>query len=233
MAKGKANKKAETISAETNTWEIGKNLVVIPFSLKEMAEMAIKGWRKYFAEEMYIVTVGEVEIKSADHSIITDDTSLRNISRLVSEKFPKAEDFILSSDKIFCVNEFDSREVNALKVESDALDVLTRSVLEKENLPIHNYSECVPQRIDVKILDEVLGKYKEGSIVPLYFNTAYAKRIPCVMNVEHNAFKCNITRSNANWSRLDDMFRARIWFYVSAEGYQPQLTERLFKRYSK
>lgn len=231
--KAVAKKTPVVAPATEKTWNKGTNLIVLPFTSKEMVENAILGWRKYFKGVMHIVTVGDAVIKSADDSLVLADTSLHSIVEAIEKNYPEVSEFILASDNIFCVNEFGRAEVEILKAESDPIDLLTGGILESKKLPTYNYSSNVPVVLNVKAIKEITARYAEGNIIALYFNTRFPKRIPCPLSMETDAFKCNITRPDANWSRLDEMFRAKIWFYVDGNGYQPQFVEKLKTRYSK
>lgn len=166
----------------------------------------------------------------------------------VMEDYPGMKGFIYTCDDIYAVNDFDMTDVLALKIrekkisaKSDSLNAWrrnnakTKDKLLEEGLPIRNYVCHLPVYYEKDKLLEIYRKYdcEHNSYVveQLYFNTYFKDRVPLLLNIDYDNYKCGVNRPNPRVSYIERAFRDKIWITNSVEGWIPVLDKMLSDYY--
>lgn len=235
--------------------------VVIPYKKsdsqgKELM-LAIMGWRRHFKENMQMIIVGDREdffdetILHIPHECNTDNPPLDIVAKL-KELFtvcPEIEDFVLTNDDIYPVNDFDLTEVRLFKCDgllSDSKSIgnlyaknrqKTLELLRKEGKPIYDYGCHTPILMNAEQLLEMFEKYdmeKNSYLVSsLYFNTYYPSRIPLKISLETDHLKVGVYKKTANLGRLPGFMKRKIWVNNSQSGWTPEFEKIMVDYYAK
>ena len=168
--------------------------------------------------------------------------------RTVMEAFPEAEGFIYTCDDMYAVNDFDMVDVLTLKarerrISAKSTDVnrwrqcnaKTRERLLEEGLPVVNYVCHLPVYYEKDKLLAIIDKYdcdhNAYVLEQLYFNTYYPDRVPIILHIDFDNYKCAINRPNPRISYIERAFKTKIWLQNSVEGWIPVLEKMLSEYY--
>jgi len=171
-----------------------------------------------------------------------------NKFKKVLEKFPDIEGFIYTCDDIYAVNNFDIIDVKALKIRERNIsaglydpnpwrrnNAKTKALLIKEGLPTHNYVCHLPVYYEKDKLLAIWKKYDcehvSYVVEQLYFNTYFKDRVPLLLHIDHDNYKCGIHRPNPRTNYVDNAFKEKIWITNSVEGWTPYLDRKLSEYY--
>lgn len=170
--------------------------------------------------------------------------------RTVREHFPDSEGFIYACDDMYAVNDFDLTDVKLLKIHSmdvnpNPLDAnpwqrdnaKTRELELREGLPTRSFVCHLPVWYDWDKLLAIYDKYdcdhNSYIVEDLYHNTYFKDRVPLLLNIEFDNFRCGVWRSNPRISYIRNAFRTKIWITNSPAGWIPELVNMLDEYYGR
>lgn len=233
-------------------------LVVIPYKAERAQGnelmLAVRGWMKHFKEQFRMVVVGDVdglefpeleggclEIGVLHHECKTDNPPLDIVAKLLAfvQEYPEAENFILTNDDIYPVNDFDITEVKLLKADGlltsnkkcGELYALNRGktlkMLQEKKLPVFDYGSHLPMFFEVEKLLSVIETYgldKEAMLISsLYFNTVYPDRVPLLLDMGRDHLKVIVGRKNADLRLLREYIPRKVFVNNSELGWSEDL----------
>lgn len=171
-----------------------------------------------------------------------------NKFKTVMEKFPDAKGFIYTCDDIYAVNNFDMTDVLVIKARERCISATissdnawrrnnakTKALLQKEGLPTVNYVCHLPVYFECEKLKSIMDKYdcyhNSYVVEQLYFNTYFKDRVPLILNIDFDNYKCAVNRPNPRWWYVEKAFKEKVWITNAVEGWTPKLDEILSNYY--
>jgi len=167
--------------------------------------------------------------------------------KAVHEHFPDSKGFIFVADDVYAVNDFDFWDVACLKANTRSItypDLYTPwnrekhktiNLLKKEGYPIVNFTTHLPVYFEWDKLEALWDKYdmehNSYIIEDLYFNIYYPTRIPIMLHIDWDNFKCGVYRKSPRLNYIDNAFKTKIWLQNSVDGWIPYLDKKLAEYY--
>ena len=225
-------------------------------------EYAVAGWRRHFKERFDIVVVGDgVTGRIPDGCIPVESPRVPERAghyrqhldyvsclRRVHEAYPKSRGYIRVADDCYAVRDFDFLDVVTRKcigeIGKNPIAIpgswqgdqrRTRDLLEREGLPLVNYTTHLPQWFEWSKIEALWERYgmDTTSYVDelLYYNIYDGDRAAINVHTEEQPYKCGVYRSNPRIDYIERCIGRRIWITNSPVGWVPQLDAILNKYY--
>lgn len=162
----------------------------------------------------------------------------------VREAFPKHKGFVMVADDTYAVNDFGMIDILMLKaadtdIRYDAHSpnpwrrdaMKTRARLIADGYPTRNFTTHLPQYFEWSKVAELWERYdmeNESYVIEdLYYNIFFPDRIPFILNLNYDNFKCGVYEQNFNFGFIKGAFKSKIWINNSPNGWSPQLERAL------
>lgn len=168
--------------------------------------------------------------------------------KAVRARFPESKGFVFVADDCYAVHDFDMTEImllkaNTPKLEGDEFSIQpwmrekakTIKLLQSEGYPIVNFTTHIPQYFEWDKLEALWERYdmEHNSYIfeDLYYNIYFNDRLPLILHIDHEPFKCGVYRPNPRMNYIKNAFKNKIWIQNSVEGWIPELDRMLAEYY--
>lgn len=241
--------------------------VIIPYIASqaqgEELPLCIEGWRKHCKADVQIIVVGDwhpclkdaADVETIQLPRVTEQTTGNCVKHLefvrviynVLHRYPKAKQFVFTSDDTFAVADFGIEELAYPKCLGKM-----RRLQETGNTWVHDknktyeyllaqgidnpidYSTHLPYLINArawrKMIDNT-GMDSESMVFEdVYYNMEYRGRVPVVLS-DSDSIRGGVWRSNPNVDVIRSYFGAKTWINCNEYGFVPALRELLKEHY--
>ena len=244
-----------------------KTLVIIPYIASqaqgEELPLCIEGWRKHCKADVRLVVVGDFhpclegvhDVTFIELPRVTEQTEgncvkhleFVRVIRRVLEDFPKAAQFVFTSDDTFAIADFGMEELAYLKCLGRQKDVpetgntwnhdknKTKAWLQAHGIANPwNCSTHLPYLVDVRLWRKMVketGMDKDSLVFEdVYFNIYYPGRVPVTLS-DADTIRGGVWRSNPNVEVIKSFFGTKTWINCNEYGFVPELRRLLKTHY--